>query len=916
MVEQNPQETPPRPRGAFVGRQREMGELASAFERAVAGHGRVVLLAGEPGIGKTRIANEFAEIAGWRGARIAWGRCYEGGGAPPYWPWIQVLRGLIRSIQNRDIASRLGAGAAYLAELIPEIREQPTSPALPAMDSPESARFRLFDSVVSLLTVATEKAPVLATLDDIHWADESSLQLLEFVGQQIGDIPVILIGTYRHTDLHPQHPLFRTLGGLNRVQGFTRIDVTGITQDDVASYIRQSAGIEPPDSLIRSVHAQTKGNPLFVTETVRLLLQEGELSQERISSQRDWSIRIPDGIREALGRRLDRLSVPCRQALEAASIFGRRFEADELARVLRVAGGDSPAAIELSPLLDVLDEAVRAYLIERLQRVEQYQFTHPLIREVLYTHLPTGRRIQLHSIVAESLEAAVGTSLSLNRVAELANHYALAQPVGSREKVIKYTMLAGERALASLASDEAAQIFERCLGLVLGKVSDLEIAHLSLGAGRAYAQSMKGAQAIDHLEQAFELGLRNGLNEIALTAAETRLDLLTTPLDRWHRLVAAGLKLVQPGTQGEAVLRIREAWIGGARGTNFKSALQSADRAAELARGQRADQILVDALMTGATIATWSGDWDATIAKSTQVLERAHASRQLGAVGAAHFNAASALLELGRPDQARPHINSALENARGTRTRLDLASALVLPVAEAALRGAWSDARLAHQEACKVWPEDPRHLLIRAMVEYQQGDYATGEQFLLPALQSAESSQAVFPVLLEWPLFAWISGQTDRLDQAAVLAGQIVKARPPDTLITWLARACLGVRACIKADRTTASEQYGPLSTHSNCLVATSVSMDRLLGNLAQVNLETQVADRHYLQAIQWCRKAGYLPELAWSLHDRARLHLGRSGGIDRSLIQTLLKESNEIGAGLGMKPLLGKIAVLDEALA
>ncbi|MBI4219959.1 MAG: AAA family ATPase, partial [Chloroflexi bacterium] len=918
MVEQNPQETPPRPRGAFVGRQREMGELASAFERSVAGHGRVVLLAGDPGIGKTRIANEFAEIAGWRGARIAWGRCHEGGGAPPYWPWVQVLRGLIRTVPHSDIASRLGAGAAYLAELLPEIREQSALPPLPGMDSPESARFRLFDSVVSMLAVASEKTPVLAMLDDIHWADESSLRLLEFVGQQVGGIRVLLVGTYRHTDLQPRHPLLRTLGGLNRGQGFVRLDLAGITQEDVASYIRLSAGIEPPETLSSSVHAQTEGNPLFVTEAVRLLLQEGELSEERISSQRDWSIRIPDGIRDVMGRRLERLSVQCRQALDAASIFGRRFEADEIAGVLRTAGGDSGPAIELASLLDVLDEAVAAYLVELVAPAGQYQFTHPLIREVLYTELPTGRRARLHSIVAEALETTRGLIMSLNRVMELANHYALAQPVGSREKLIKYTILAGERALASLAPDEAAQVFERCLELVRGKAGDLEIAQLSLGAGRAYAQSMKGAQAIDFVEAAFQIYLEQKEIDSAIAAAETRLDLLTTPLDRSARLVKEGLSLVKEGSRSEAILRIRSARIGSALGLDFKSAAASADRAVEIARQLRDRHLELDALVTSATVATWHGNWKGLLLRSEEVLSKVGSLDEPAVKSAAHFNVGSAHLELGRPGMARPHIRAAIEEAERARLRMELISAFPLPVLEAGLRGAWDEARAAHSRPLEMWPRDPRHLLARAWVEYQVGDFETGDRFLEPAFEPSISQPpgSTWPALLFWPSYARIAGRTDRLDQAAEFAREFLSHRHGQGLFPWLAEACLATVAMSSGDKGTVAGLYPTLSARIGCLIMMTTSMDRLLGNIAQFLQEYEKAERHYEDALGWSRKAGYVPDLGWTCHDYAEMLVHRSGGLDRAKVDKLLEEAEAIASRLGMRPLLARTGAVRETLA
>ncbi|MBI4220966.1 MAG: hypothetical protein HY682_12535, partial [Chloroflexi bacterium] len=370
---------------------------------------------------------------------------------------------------------------------------------------------------------------------------------------------------------------------------------------------------------------------------------------------------------------------------------------------------------------------------------------------------------RLHARIADVLETAGAGSLSLNRVMELANHYALAQPVGSREKLIRYSMLAGERALAALAPDEAAQIFERGLELVRGKNAETDTVHLSLGAGRAYAQSMKGAQAIELVETAFQIFLDHRQIDSAISAAQTRLDLVTTPLDRAARLVARGLVLALKGSREEALLRIRDARVGSARGLDFKAAAASADRAVEIARGLGDVHLEMDALVTSATIATWYGNWQASIARSDEVLAKARDLDETGVKSAAHFNIGSALLELGKPELARPHIAAAVEEADRGRSRMELLSAFPLPVLEAGLRGAWDEARAAHQRPLELWPRDPRHLLARAWVEYQVGDIEAGDRFLEAAFEpSGGPIGTSWPALLFWPHYARIAGRTDR----------------------------------------------------------------------------------------------------------------------------------------------------------
>ncbi len=212
-------------RGTFVGRQREMGELKAALEDAIAGRGRLVMLAGEPGIGKTRTAQELAYDAEARGAKVLWGWCYELEGAPPYWPWIQPLRSYIQEKGSAELRSQMRPGASDIAQVVPEVRQ-----ALPDLEpsptlEPEQARFRLFDSITNFLKNAAQSQPLLLVLEDLHWADHSSLMLWEFVGKEISNARVMLLGTYRDVEVGRRHPLSQALGSLIREPSFRRVQL-------------------------------------------------------------------------------------------------------------------------------------------------------------------------------------------------------------------------------------------------------------------------------------------------------------------------------------------------------------------------------------------------------------------------------------------------------------------------------------------------------------------------------------------------------------------------------------------------------------------------------------------------------------------------------------------------------------------
>ena len=507
--------------GVFVGRQREMGELKACLEDALSGRGRLVTLVGEPGIGKTRTAQEMATYAGLRGAQVLWGRCYEEQGVPPYWPWVQAIRSYVRERDPEQLRSEMGAGAADIAEVVSDVRERlPNLQPAPQLE-PEQARFRLFDSIAAFLKTASQRQPLVLVLDDLHWADQPSLMLLQFVARELGGARLLLIGTYRDVELSRQHPLAEALGELTRERLFQRVLLRGLSQEDVGRFIEMTSGNSAPRGLVQAVHSQTEGNPLFVTEVVRLLVQEGELNAEMVRGTDSWTIRIPEGVREVIGRRLNRLSQRCNEALTVASILGREFTMTQLSPLVEEVTEDR--------LFEILEEALAARVIEELpQSVGRYQFTHALIQETLTAELSLTRRVRLHARIAQALEDLYGDDAG-SHAAELANHFAQAEAMTGTEKLVRYSLLAGERALASYGYEDALTHFER--GLVARDInlsgtevaSDEESAALLFGLARARTATVEGHQlqeAFITLSRAFEYYAEAGNVDQAVAAAE------------------------------------------------------------------------------------------------------------------------------------------------------------------------------------------------------------------------------------------------------------------------------------------------------------------------------------------------------------------------------------------------------------
>ena len=495
-------------RGFFVGRERELHELLEGLSDAFAGHGRLFLLVGEPGIGKSWLADEVLARARVRGARVLVGRCWEAGGAPAYWPWVQSLRACIHSAAPEKLRERLGAGGPALLPLLPELRELfPDLPERPVPES-ESARFRFFEASSSFLRAVASAHPVVLLLDDLHAADEPSLLLLRFLAREMGGSRMLVLGAYRDVDPAIQDPLSTALAELLREPVTRQIQLAGLTEPEVAEYLSRAASSVPSPELIAQIHAETEGNPLFVAEVTRLLDGAGTLA----AGDTRGRLGIPQGVQAVIGRRLRNLSEDAQRVLTAASVLGREFS---LSAVARLSGLDGEA------LLDVLDEAVTERLVGEVPGAPGYlRFTHVLIRDTLYQGLSGPRRLWFHRQAGEALEVLYADGLEAH-LAELAHHFAAAAPAGDAGKAVSYAHRAADRAAALLAFEEAARLYRLALGLTEGNTSADRKLRCELLLGLADAQARGGDMpaAQDTCLDAAELADQIGSGELLARSA-------------------------------------------------------------------------------------------------------------------------------------------------------------------------------------------------------------------------------------------------------------------------------------------------------------------------------------------------------------------------------------------------------------
>ena len=717
--------------GVFVGRQREMGELKACLEEALSGRGRLVTLVGEPGIGKTRTAQELATYAGLRGAQVLWGRCYEDQGVPPYWPWVQAIRSYVREREPEQLRSEMGSGAADIAEIVSDVRERlPDLQHPPAQESPEQARFRLFDSITTFLKSASGSRPLVLMLDDLHWADKPSLLLLEFVARELAGARLLLIGTYRDMELSRQHPLAEALGELTRERLFQRILLRGLTQEDVSRFIEATSGITPPQGLVESVYQQTEGNPLFVTEVVRLLVQEGELTRERARERDSWEVRIPEGVREVIGRRLNRLSQRCNETLTVASVIGREFESRQLVRLVEEMSEDR--------LLETLEEALSARVIEELpEAVGRYQFTHALIQETLSAELSITRRVRLHAQIAQALEELYGEEAEAH-AAELAHHLAQASTVLGSEKLVRYSLLAGERALTVYGYEEALVHFQRALvakgdDVESQPAADAETAAILFGIGQAQLATLQAHQwgdATANLRRAFDFYAESG-DVARAVAVATYKTVLTRDSQQSAaaELIPRALKLVPADSHEAAYLLSRYAGVLGVIQGDYEGAQRSVDRALEIARRQGDSGPELATLAIATAVEAYHLRLQRAVDRSLEAiaLERID---DLFYEGLARFWGGVAQAAIGKLDKARVSMDASMRLWEKLRNRPRMTVGLGVSGWLSTLEGDWESARDFIERGLSQAPQETFVLCNGAMLEFETGDFERGETYL------------------------------------------------------------------------------------------------------------------------------------------------------------------------------------------
>jgi DNA-binding SARP family transcriptional activator/tetratricopeptide (TPR) repeat protein len=879
-------------RHELIGRGRELELLAQCWDQAVGGARQLVLLSGDAGIGKTRLAAELGRRAHDDGALVLYGR-FDEEAVAPYQPVVEMVRGWSSGASLHPLRDCLGVRAADLGILFAELGPPP-----PDNDTdPDGRRLRFFDAVAALLGEAGAQGPLVLVFDDLHWADRPTLQLLRHLVRSPQPRQAMLLGTYREAELEPGHPLLELIADVRREGTLQQLELAGLDECEVAQLVTALGVPSAERSFVHALHGETEGNPFFIEEVVRHLRGSG---LRGVVSLTDAG--VPDGVREVTARRLRRLDAQSRQALQVAAVIGREFDYDVLHAV-------SP--LEEDALIGALEEGVEARVLREAGRVGRYAFTHALVRATLYDGLSQLRRARLHGRVGEAIARLRGADLDPH-LPQLAHHFAQAAPVEQPERAIDFALAAARRADRQLAWEEAAQHYRAALRAreLMGAFDDPLRAELLLAQGasedragmeieaRATFQiaaatarvlgdaSLLGRAALGHAGQWSILGRVDEARQALLEEALAALGEEDSPL-RARLFARLALELYY-SDQPERRLALSE-------------------QAVELAR----------ALGDPRTLATCLDARHYALWRPENVNERLEVAAELREIaeqtGDPELELEGAgwtvvdLLELGDVHGADIQIAAASKLAEALQRPIWLWWTALLRCTRAQLDGRFDEAERLADEALEIGRHGQAENAVNAYwqamfnIRREQGRLAEVEPSVRRFIE-------LYPRLVAWRAgLALLLIELDRPDEAraefeALAGGDL----PRDA--NWLIGVTLLAEVCgALGDGERAEPLYELLEPYGgrNVVVGRAATCNgaaaRLLGTLAAAMRSWELAEGHFISALAMHERMGARPWVARTQLAYAEMLLARRQRGDKARARELLADAAVTADALGM---------------
>lgn len=910
--------------GPFIGRKQELATLKAAVESALGGHGSVVMIAGEEGIGKSRLADEAGVYARLRGAQLLVGRCYEGDGAPPFWPWVQILRACIQDRDPQALLAQMGTGAADIGQVVPELRERlPGLAAAPALE-PEQARFRLFDSVTTFLRNAAHVQPTVLVLDDLQWADTASLLLLQFLVRELRGSRLLVMGTYHDVGQDRSRPLAEMLAVLRRERPYERIHLGGLSMAEVTDLL-EAAAQEPLVAygrrLARRLHRETEGNPFFIQEILRHLMETGLVY--RSGGRWGWDeaaiaeMGIAEGVREMIRRRCSRLSDECNRVLTIASVTGREFEVDVLPQVSNLAEDQ---------LLEALEEAAGAGVVSEVRGCAgRYSFSHALIRKTLYDELPTLRRVRLHRRVGEVIEALHAADLAPH-VAELSYHFLEAGRRGDLDKAIDYARQAGGRAAAQLAYEDAVAHYRRALEALddRGGADAKHRCELLLALGDVQWRSGDTRQGREVFARAAEVAGTIGAPDlIARAALGYGMGLGGFgSVDRADQVLTGYLEeaLAALGEE-DSILRVRvmarlavELYYTSLRDVRAALSEQAVAMAERI--GDREVQLVALYSRHKAMLGP-----DGVVERLEAAAEMIRLAAETGDAGMeflVHHFRVGMLLELGEIGAADAEIAACDRLATALRQPQYLWQTRVLQAMRAFFDGSFERGRELSEEAFSIGRDVQGGI---AMFHFgtQMFNYHWGTGRLAELEDATSVFCEKYPTSAWRAVLAFLYSELGKFEEARAEVDILARDNFQGILRdgNWLGALAFTTWTCVPLrDAARAAELYEILLPFADRTVVPGAgaacvgSVAFLLGELAAIMDRHQDAADHFEAALRSDSRMGNRPFVVFERLEYARLLLSRNADGDREQAITLLNQVLDEARDLGM------VAMVERALA
>ncbi len=899
---------PPSP---FVGRSAELAALRVLVPREAGERGRLALLGGEAGSGKSRLVRELAHEVAGEGVLVLYGAC-DAVVHTPYRPFAEALDQLVRGTDPDVLRADLGGAGGELARLLPDLDARVSGLPAPVAADPDTERHRLHTAVTDLLAGAGRRQPLLLVLEDCHWADTPTLVLLRHLARASSEARVLVLATFRDTEADIPGALADVLADLRRSDEVVRLHLGGLSEDDVGEFVRRAGGgeIDPAEpGLSRALRDLTEGNAFLLCELWRALVETDAFAIEQGTLRLTrplQEIATPQSVREVVSQRLMRLDPASRDLLELAAVAGPEFELDVLRRA---------APVELERI-DALEPAMRSGVIEELPfPALAYRFTHELVRRALYDRLSVLRRAELHLRIAQALEA-VDEPRHGRVLADLAHHFAAAAPIGGAAQAVEYNLLAAKAASAALAYDEATVRLRTALQM--GVPDERQRAEILLEEGTALFRAGRSLDSLQSFRQAAEIARELGEGKLLARAAIGFETSCWRPglTDEGARelLQEASAALAREDSTLRVGLLASLARALEFEGDSDQAALARADA---IAMARRIDDrpglatVLVGIYWARATT---------SLAEALEMLGEARdLAEEMGDVeGQAEATQwrVSALMALGEIVPAREELAIALDMAKSTRQPFMLHVTEHYRSALALLKGQLAEADAA-AERSREWGQllvgrDASSVYGIQMfgVRREQGRLAELAPVIRVLAAGDRGGGAWRPglaaMLAELAMEEQVRGELDR-----------VQAEGLDPLREglWLASLTyLADAAGAVAHQGVASLVYpllAPLAGRNVMIghgVACYGAADRYLGMLAATLGDTDDAASHFEAALHLNRQMGADTWLAHTAYEYGRMLLAH-GDSDRG--QQLLAEAALLAEAVGMPTLLARVRTL-----